>query len=510
MPSRAAKILLTVMSGGVSDTTAPTCTIGASDADPTIVSPITITFTWSEDVTGFAAGDVTIGNGTGVTFSMVDASHYTYTVVPNAGATVTIDVAADVCQDAAANNNTAATQYTVASKVLLWDDYTDTTAAGSVNGSAPTPGPGGNRVVTDSNSKLSVGTSVANFATGGVGAGDPGMWYSAITRGAGAVVAAKATPGATTRLHIGLDSNQTGAATEGMRFFSGETDAVLNGAGARLGFLWANGTLYSIAMVLRATGLYLFVKSGTGNWQLWLYGNTGTTATLYPALSVFSATTTINTVDLLRAFKAGTWLPTPLCYDTFTRSNGDLGNSETTGPDAQTGVSARAWTAALGTWAIATNKAACSALDGTENVGIATAAATNDDVVVAAGVTVTTGISGIVLRYVDVDNYLYAYVNTGTNKVALISRAAGIESAVVAEGNGTYTAGGIIEVVLSGAVGALYYRDAYIGQGAVPASAAAVHGLYTQTANATFDDFVILAQGTDAEYGGLDSYTVNF
>ena len=73
----------------------------------------TATFTFSEDVTGFAADDITVGNGAASDFQTTSAKVYTATITPAATGEVTIDVAADKAQDLVGNNNTAATQLSV-------------------------------------------------------------------------------------------------------------------------------------------------------------------------------------------------------------------------------------------------------------------------------------------------------------------------------------------------------------------------------------------------------------
>ena len=107
----------------VVDNTAPSVTISgvpsASDA------PFTATFTFSEAVTGFAVGDITLSNATASIFtstststSTATASSFTVTsttvstalVTPAAAGAVTVDVSANAAQDAAGNGNTAATR----------------------------------------------------------------------------------------------------------------------------------------------------------------------------------------------------------------------------------------------------------------------------------------------------------------------------------------------------------------------------------------------------------------
>jgi hypothetical protein len=110
------------------DATAPTIVI-TDNVSGTATEPITFTFTFSEDVSGFAASDITVSNGTKGTFTAVSATVYTLVVTPTASSSgdVTIDVAAGAATDAAGNNSAAPSQYskpfdTAAPTVVITDD----------------------------------------------------------------------------------------------------------------------------------------------------------------------------------------------------------------------------------------------------------------------------------------------------------------------------------------------------------------------------------------------------
>jgi hypothetical protein len=93
------------------DTTPPTVAISGTSATP-ITAPVTVTFTFSEDVgTSFTLGDVSITNGTAAaTLIKVDPTHYTLLVNPPEGTTgsLQISVAAGSFSDLAGNLNAAA------------------------------------------------------------------------------------------------------------------------------------------------------------------------------------------------------------------------------------------------------------------------------------------------------------------------------------------------------------------------------------------------------------------
>ncbi|VTT97594.1 Uncharacterized protein OS=Roseiflexus sp. (strain RS-1) GN=RoseRS_4272 PE=4 SV=1 [Gemmataceae bacterium] len=93
------------------DQTAPTATIASAAPAVTNTSPIPVTVTFSESVTGFDAADVAVGNGTVTNFAG-SSDTYTFDVVPDGDGAVTVDVGAGAGQDAAGNDNAAAAQLT--------------------------------------------------------------------------------------------------------------------------------------------------------------------------------------------------------------------------------------------------------------------------------------------------------------------------------------------------------------------------------------------------------------
>jgi len=92
-------------------TVAISSTAGASGST-TAASPIPFTVTFSENVSGFVAGDVTVTNGSvtgGVVNGTSPGTTFTFTVTPTTpGTATTVNVPANVAQDAAGNLNTAA------------------------------------------------------------------------------------------------------------------------------------------------------------------------------------------------------------------------------------------------------------------------------------------------------------------------------------------------------------------------------------------------------------------
>ena len=103
----------TVTNTGITyDTGAPTVTIDSIATSPTSTSPILMTATFSEDVTGFEVGDITVGNGTAGSFAGSGAD-YNFNVTATGEVVVTVDIAADVAEDTADNGNEAAPTFTI-------------------------------------------------------------------------------------------------------------------------------------------------------------------------------------------------------------------------------------------------------------------------------------------------------------------------------------------------------------------------------------------------------------
>ena len=127
------------------DTTPPTVTINQAGGqlDPTSTSPINFTVVFSEPVTGFETGDVTLSGTAGATTATVteiapmDGTTYNVAVSGMIGSgTVIATIAAGVADDAAGNDNAASTStdntvdYVV--PVAPTDIYVSTVTAGSV------------------------------------------------------------------------------------------------------------------------------------------------------------------------------------------------------------------------------------------------------------------------------------------------------------------------------------------------------------------------------------------
>jgi len=115
------------------DTTAPSAQITSTAANPTNVSPIPITITFSEAVTGFAIEDITVGNCAAGNLQTSDHTVFTADITPTADGNVTIDIDANVAVDAASNGNTAATRFSIG-----YDTAAPTAPTVGTSGTTPT------------------------------------------------------------------------------------------------------------------------------------------------------------------------------------------------------------------------------------------------------------------------------------------------------------------------------------------------------------------------------------
>ncbi|MFH1524754.1 MAG: lamin tail domain-containing protein [Chloroflexota bacterium] len=134
------------------DNTPPTLDITSTASSPTNTSPIPITFTFSEAVTGFVSGDILVGNGTASDFAGSGAT-YTANVTPTLIGIVTVAVAAGAATDAAGNGNTAATPFPITydgptPTFTYTPTFTSTRTSTPTSTSTSTPTPTASRTAT--------------------------------------------------------------------------------------------------------------------------------------------------------------------------------------------------------------------------------------------------------------------------------------------------------------------------------------------------------------------------
>jgi hypothetical protein len=283
MPTRPKTGLLLFFSGGPSDTTRPTVAITCAQTGPTATTPLNMTFTFSEDVTGFELGDITVGNGTAGNFGTTSASVYTCDVTPTANGTVTVDVAEGVAQDAAGNTNTAATQFSIAAIVYTLNDlFTTDDAAPLTSPRTAEPGPG-TITFTDTGSRGAIATGKLTYTlTAGTNWGDPGGWGAGISRAAGLAFLGTWKASAATKSMLGFDTNQASTLEENS-FHTDNSGSIIQarcgGASIILPVTFLTNTDYTCEVILRSSGAFFIWNDEL----LWVDASRST-ATIYPAL----------------------------------------------------------------------------------------------------------------------------------------------------------------------------------------------------------------------------------
>lgn len=221
----------------------------------------------------------------------------------------------------------------------LRDDFTDTLAAGSVNGTSATPGPGTRTVDDTSSDTITVGSGYLNFALVPAATwGDNLYSLTSLSRGAGKLCYFEIYPTNAFDGMVGFMSNQTSPASGSdidfesvLRFATSASTAYweYDTVSKSIGVYSTSDTDYVIA--LRATGAFLFVG---GKLRYIAYDNS--TATLYP--SAANAGNGFG-VDSVRIPSGVTWLPTPTASDGFGSAGAlsttdGLGHAETSGVGA--------------------------------------------------------------------------------------------------------------------------------------------------------------------------------
>lgn len=373
------------------------------------------------------------------------------------------------------------------------DLFTTALSAGSVHNTASEPGPG-TRKVTDTGS---AGVSITGGKIRLVGNGSwnaRGFWLTpAVTREAGVVLredfqVVSGSGAGLLGFTTAADANFSGYNSVGIQHSQAGQHKARRTSDPTSPFLtidaYTSGAFY---FVLRANGKYVLFDNGT-NVELWWWDDWDNTASLYAGATQLNTGYTIDIdgvyVPLAHRFDIGSLAA---ASDSFNRSDGALGSTDGAGHAEANGGSGLVWAAQVGTWGIASNKAAASALAG--GLAIATFEAGSVDTLIESDLVRSTGNAGIVARYADSNNYLRAY-HDGTNAV-LQQVVAGTPTTLITAA-ATYAANASIRLHTRGARGLLYYNDLYIGTtSTINAGLTGTKcGLYTTDTGNTLDNFI--------------------
>ena len=380
---------------------------------------------------------------------------------------------------------------------LLRDDFTDTVAAGGVDGTAATPGPG-TRSATDVAAAMTVdGTRVLSDAEPN-NQNDQAIIYkdAPLVRNDGAMMVIEHYNSAQANrvLITGLstDQNSIVLSTDTVRTSWLASQSIDNSV-ALMGEESID-TTYQYALWLSNQSTFTMAKGGGfADWSLLYKASAGGAGTLYPFVSFYRSNAT-ESYKAIRAVGTGA-LPVPLASDgAFGSSTDGAGHAETSGIGA--GGSGLSWTDNKGAW----SGGSATALSSGE--AIRTVDVGNADVMVDLDITRTAGNASIMLRYTDDDNYLRCGTD-GTNML-LIEKVSGTENTLLTTAI-TYSAGATMRIRLEGQAARVYYNDGFVSStSSIDASLTGARiGLYTTDTGNSFDNLVAYAS---TGYTNLNQY----
>jgi len=193
---------------------------------------------------------------------------------------------------------------------LLRDEFLDTRAAGAVNGTPATPGPG-TRSVQDTANHLSISDGKLLTDGGASSWGNPRYVLDGLVRAPGIALIVEELQ-KTSYAHFGPHVSWGTSATDSNPGVAGGSRVTM-GASTSLAFTTAGNTsaaqtasdlyevnlAYKIALVLRDNGVFYLVKGGAFlDWTLSWVSNAGMTSPVYPIISWYNSVTSTDAVHV--------------------------------------------------------------------------------------------------------------------------------------------------------------------------------------------------------------------
>jgi hypothetical protein len=361
---------------------------------------------------------------------------------------------------------------------------------------------GGTLTDSDTTGKLSF--------LGGNAAGNPGLWYTQLTRVAGRTLIGEVTPldSINAGIEVGYDANTSGALTNSIQFGAAGALNIVNNGGTAITVGSYTAASHKLGISLRTTGAYYWAKLGADtSWKLYWLG-LGDSGNVYPAITVLG-TKAHGTLDFLRIPNT-LWLPSPLASDGFSVSGttDGKGHAEGVAGGIGEGGGGLAWQSGGSTWSVSGGKAVNTAPSGISQQVETVSASTADMLATVSIAAVSAGEKvGLVTNLDSVSNpqnYILSY-HDGTN-VKLDKVVAGSATGVISAET-AFSANAELRVIKDGTTYRLYYNDTLIGTATI--SDASIisntrHGLFSTDASNTLDNFTLYARGTGNEYNILN------
>jgi hypothetical protein len=393
----------------------------------------------------------------------------------------------------------ASAQKSFRQEYWLLDQFLTDRAAGTLDGTQSEP-IGGGRTIRDSLGKLSISGRLLRFA-GGVAGGDPGIYWPIRRRVSGKALTAKIIASTNAiRGEIGWDPNGSGAPDSGIVFSTSGNIAIrVTSALIVTVGVYAAGT-YRTMIVMRPAGFHYLIQGGAFSYWRLLYSSTNSNTNRAPYIAAGASNAQAFDVEKPTISKILQILA-PQVSDGFSGAVTDgVGNVEGNGP---VGAS---WTNRIGTVGRSGGTAIATALSG--GMAVATLPAGTPNVNLAAELSrVTTGV-GLVLRYVDVSNYVYA--KRVAANIVVIKRIGGVETVLI-DLAATEVLGGRLFVSFAGSELRVAYNDSGVGSVQTVSDAGIAGsgeiGLIFFDLDSTADNFVAWAAGLEGQHEKLWSAT---
>jgi lysophospholipase L1-like esterase len=399
-------------------------------------------------------------------------------------------------------------------QTLLQDDFTADLAAGALTGTLATDGVNVRTVPLDTALRVQT-TGGKLYFNNGAAWNNPGVYYPEIGRYPGVTMIGMVDkPAAGGLCQFGFSDVISGVpgGDNPHLFYSSAGDIQSSGDSTGISNIIyvPNASVpasYKFAITMRRRAAFLFLNLGS-TWKMVFRSVYSLANALRPAAVGNNSKPYFDTLRVVSGF-----MPIPVASDGFSGTwptTDGKGHREGQAGEIGAGGSGRTWTAQVGTWGAAAGVASASALDG--GIALATVDAGTPDINASMRVSARTGNVGLVFRYIDAQNYAYAYYN-GTS-ITIRQVVAGVDSEVAAPVVTTWANNTLAVLHVDGVSVRLLWCNSGDSwsktcAGTLDASLTGTKvGLYVDNTATTIDTFDVYALGTEGQYANLDRYLV--